>query len=257
MPVQQTPTVLKELSPHFPKKIPFIIVSKGILIESATDFPFLSGWIDNFIPGHPVFVLSGPNLAGEIAKGLPAAATLAFPDAALAQEMAKSLWHTQFRLYPSTDRFGVEFCGAVKNVYAIACGICVGMNLGQNALASLMTRSLAEMKRLGLAMGADIETFLGLAGVGDLMLTCTSIQSRNMSFGMELAKGNSVAEISAHRHTIAEGVATSKALNQIIKAKTLSMPIADAIFAIVHQGANVKTVISELLNRQSNQFESF
>lgn len=255
-PVQQTPVILKEISPYLPSNVPFMVVSKGILTENTLSVPFISDWIEHYLPGHPVFVLSGPNFAGEIARCLPAAATLAHPDTNLVKAMAESLWHTHFRMYPSTDRRGVEFCGAIKNIYAIACGICVGLNLGQNALATLVTRGLAEIKRLGIAVGADHDTFLGLAGVGDLMLTCTSTQSRNMSLGIELAKGRSIAEILAERKTVSEGVATSKALNELIIAKEVPMRIASAIYQILHKNESVNSVISDLLSRQELRFEA-
>lgn len=255
-PVQQTSLILSEISSFLPAKVSFMVVSKGILTENPVKTPFVSDWIEQHLPGHPVFVLSGPNFAGEIARCLPAAATLAHPDAVAVKEMAETLWHTHFRLYPSTDRRGVEFCGAVKNVYAIACGLSVGLNLGQNALATLMTRSLAEIKRLGVAMGAHPDTFLGLSGVGDLMLTCTSTQSRNMSLGIELAKGRSIADILAERKTVAEGVATSKALNELITMKALSMRVANAVYQIVHHGDSVDSVISDLLSRHEVRFEA-
>ena len=255
-PVQQTTTILSEISIFLPARVPFIVVAKGILTENPLQTPFISDWIAQNMPDHPVFVLSGPNFAGEIARCLPAAATLAHPDANLVKEMAESLWHTHFRLYPSTDRRGVECWGAVKNVYAIACGICVGLNLGQNALATLVTRSLAEIKRLGVAMGAHPDTFLGLSGVGDLMLTCTSTQSRNMSLGIELAKGRSLNEILAERKTVAEGIATSKALNELIIAKALPMRVANAVYQILHKGDSVGSVISDLLSRHEVRFEA-
>ncbi|MES2252942.1 MAG: NAD(P)H-dependent glycerol-3-phosphate dehydrogenase [Pseudomonadota bacterium] len=256
IPVQQTPSILNEISMFLPSKVPFLVVSKGILTEKTLQTPFISDWIEQNIPDHPVFVLSGPNFAGEIARCLPAAATLAHPDPIAVKKMAESLWHTHFRLYPSTDRRGVEFCGAVKNVYAIACGICSGLNLGHNALATLITRCLAEIKRLGVGMGAQPDTFLGLSGVGDLMLTCTSTQSRNMSFGIELAKGRSVAEILTERKTVAEGIATSKALNDLVLANALPMRVANAVYSIVHQGVSVDSVISDLLSRHEVCFES-
>jgi len=255
-PVQQTPTILNEISSFLPGNVPFLVASKGILMEKTRLTPFISDWIEQNIPGHPVFVLSGPNFAGEIARCLPAAATLAHPDPIAVKEMAENLWHTHFRIYPSTDRRGVEFCGAAKNVYAIACGICVGLNLGHNALATLITRSLAEIKRIGVAMGAEPNTFLGLSGVGDLMLTCTSTQSRNMSLGIELAKGRSVAEVLIERKTVAEGIATSKALNDLITGAALTKRVADAVYSIVHQNVTVDSVISELLTRHEVCFES-
>ncbi len=255
IPVQQAPTLIKSLSSYFSQRTPLIVVSKGILIENTDQTPFLSDWLEFNLPNNPVYVLSGPNFAMEIAQGLPAAATLAHIDAIQAKNMVEILWDTHFRLYPSTDRRGVEFCGAIKNVYAIACGLCVGLNLGQNALASLVTRSLAEMKRLGLAMGASLDTFLGLAGVGDLMLTCTSIQSRNMSYGIELAQGVSPCQIQAKRNSVTEGVATSRALQNIIHQKKIVMPIANAVFDIVHNGFPVEKVISDLLSRQNIYFE--
>ncbi|MDP3372336.1 MAG: NAD(P)H-dependent glycerol-3-phosphate dehydrogenase [Candidatus Paracaedibacteraceae bacterium] len=254
-PVQRTPEILNEYKNVLPHEVPLIIASKGILTTDPFNTPFISSWLKKHMPSHPVYVLSGPNFASEIARGLPAAATLAHFDTMAAKEMAITLWHEHFRIYPSIDQLGVEFCGAVKNVYAIACGICVGLNLGQNALATLVTRGLAEIKRLGIRQGAHADTFLGLSGVGDLMLTCTSTQSRNMTLGIELAKGRSVADIMAERHTIAEGVATSKALHDLVKKSDISMPIAAAVYQIVHENESVKDVISGLLSRHEVRFE--
>lgn len=255
-PVQRTPEILSEFINVFSQGVPLVVASKGILTADPLNIPFISSWLKKHMPSHPVYVLSGPNFANEIARGLPAAATLAHYDAVAVKEMATTLWHEHFRIYPSTDQLGVEFCGAVKNVYAIACGICTGLNLGQNALATLVTRSLAEMKRLGIVQGAQADTFLGLSGVGDLMLTCTSTQSRNMTLGIELAKGRSVADIIAERHTIAEGVGTSKALHLVLKKCDISMPIAAAVYQIVHENESVKDVISKLLSRHEVRFES-
>lgn len=254
-PTQQTPTLLSELKPFLPSGAPLLIVSKGILMADPLSEPFISDWISNHMEGYPIYVMSGPNFAAEIARGLPAAATLAYPDEVAAKEMAESLWHSHFRLYPATDRRGVEIAGAVKNVYAIACGICVGLNLGQSALAATITRSLAEIKRLGMAMGARADTFLGLSGVGDLTMTCSSPQSRNMTLGLELAKGRVVADILAERHTVAEGVATSKALHILSAHYGVPMCLADAVYQIVHGGETVDAVIPELLSRHTVRFE--
>ncbi len=255
-PTQQTPTLLSELKHFLPAGVPLMIVSKGILIEDPLHEPFMSDWLSNHMAGHPVYVMSGPNFAAEIARGLPAAATLAFPDEVVVKTMAESLWHSHFRLYPTTDRRGVEVAGAVKNVYAIACGICVGLNLGQSALAATITRSLAEIKRLGMAMGARADTFLGLSGVGDLTMTCSSSQSRNMTLGLELAKGRAVADILSERYTVAEGVATSKALHVLSAHYGVPMRLADAVYKIVHEGEAVDSVIPELLSRHIVRFEA-
>lgn len=255
-PVQRTPEILSELSTFIPNHAALIIASKGVLTADPINMPFISNWLEQHLPNNSIYILSGPNFAAEIARDLPAAATLAHKNSEAVKEMAQILWHEGYRIYPSVDQIGVEFAGAAKNVYAIACGICVGLNLGQNALATLVTRGLAEMKRLGLIMGAEPETFLGLAGVGDLMLTCTSTQSRNMTLGVELSKERLISDILAERHTIAEGVATSKALYELSVTHNVSMPIAEAVYKIIHEDKHVKDVISKLLNRHEIRFEA-
>lgn len=254
-PTQQTPTIMTDLRSLVPDSASLMIVSKGILTENPLKEPFISDWLLNHFPNHSIYIMSGPNFAAEIARDLPAASTLAHRDEGAAKDMAEALWHSHFRFYPTTDCRGVEIAGAIKNVYAIACGICVGLNLGQSALAAVITRSLAEIKRLGMVMGAKPETFLGLSGVGDLTMTCSSPISRNMTLGMELAKGRGIADILAERHTIAEGVATSKALHMLKAHYGVSMRLADAIYQIVHGGQSVDAVIPELLSRHVVRFE--
>jgi glycerol-3-phosphate dehydrogenase (NAD(P)+) len=180
---------------------------------------------------------------------LPTAVTLAARDRALADAVAQALSGRTFRPYASDDPVGVEIGGAVKNVIAIACGIVVGRGLGENARAALLTRGLAEMTRLGVAKGAKAETFMGLSGLGDLALTCGSPQSRNMSLGIAIGQGRTLAEILAERRSVAEGVATSTAVVSLAHRLGVEMPISSAVDAVLHHGADIDKTVASLLSR--------
>lgn len=247
-PTQHTPDILRSFAPLIPSSCRLVIACKGILQKDTHTTPFVSTWIEKNLPNH-YFVLSGPNFAHEIAKGLPAAATLAGKNSASTLDLCHHLRHDYWRLYPSCDVVGVSLSGAIKNVYAIASGICHGLSLGQNAMAALVTRSLAEMKRLGLVMGATVDTFMGLSGIGDLMLSCQSTQSRNMSLGVSLANGQALESILASRHSIAEGVYTTKALMDLIEPLAIRMPIARSVHQILYDGASIPAVIHGLLHQ--------
>ena len=193
--------------------------------------------------------LSGPSFAAEVARGLPCALTLASTDAAFAREAAATLHGGRMRVYYSTDLVGVEIGGAVKNVMAIAAGISDGLGLGLNARAALVTRGLAEMARLGAALGGRTETLFGLAGAGDLILTATGELSRNRRVGLELAKGRALADILAHLGHVAEGVRSAKEVARIARSKGLDMPVSDAVNAVLDGSLTPAAAVERLLSR--------
>lgn len=193
-----------------------------------------------------IYVLSGPTFAIEVAKGYPTAVTLAGDNTAPLKSLISS---PNFRVYESTDSTGACIYGACKNVLAIACGITVGKNMGDNAKSALITRGIAEIGRLSLAAGGHPETAGGLCAIGDILLTCSSMQSRNMSLGVALGQGKSVTEILQNRIVITEGVANAKILYQFAKKYTTEMPICNAVYHIINGHISVETAITELLNR--------
>ena len=224
---------------------PLVLCSKGI--EAGTG-ELMSEVAAEAVPGAPIAVLSGPTFAHEVAKGLPTAVTLACTDEAAGAALADRLAQPTFRPYAADDVIGAEVGGAVKNVLAIACGAVVGRQLGENAKAALIARGFAEMLRFGLAKGAQAATLGGLSGLGDLVLTCSSPQSRNMSLGMGLGQGRSAAELLAERRTVAEGAHTAPVLLQAAKELGVDMPITQAVVDLL-AGAAIGEVIGRLLNR--------
>ncbi len=245
-PAQHLRGLLTLLSPRVPRGVPLVLCAKGIEQRSGL---FLHEVIAEAMPGHPVAALSGPTFASEVARGLPTAVTLACPDAGLGWGLVHALGTRTFRPYWQADLIGAEVGGAVKNVLAIACGIATGLALGDNARAALVTRGLAELARLGQALGARPETLMGLSGLGDLILTCGSPQSRNMSLGMALGQGRRLEDILAERHTVAEGVATAQAVQAVAARWGVEMPICQAVNAILHQGVDVSSMLQGLLER--------
>lgn len=199
--------------------------------------------------GPPGAVLSGPSFAQEVAAGLPAALTLAAADAALAARAAQALHGPALRVYSHDDVIGVEVGGAVKNVIAIAAGVCDGLGLGLNARAALITRGLAEMTRLGIALGARAETFTGLAGIGDLLLTCTGDLSRNRRVGLALARGEAAASAQAGLGHVAEGVFTAGEVSRRAAALGVEMPITDAVCRVLAQPGSAAGIVRSLLAR--------
>lgn len=200
-------------------------------------------------PSNPIALLSGPSFAADVARGLPTAVTLASRDARLIADVQERLGQPRFRIYPTDDMIGVEIGGAVKNVLAIACGVADGRGFGDNARAALITRGLAEIMRLGLSMGARLETLAGLSGLGDLVLTCTSGQSRNYALGLALGQGLSLQEASAAGRGVAEGVSSAAALAALARARGVETPIIEAVSAVLHGGAKVEDAIAGLLAR--------
>jgi glycerol-3-phosphate dehydrogenase (NAD(P)+) len=196
-----------------------------------------------------IAVISGPSFALETARGEPTAVVLASRDAALATELQEEFAAPGFRLYTNDDVLGVELAGAMKNVMAIAAGACQGLGLGSNALAALITRGLAEMSRLAVALGARRETLSGLAGLGDLVLTCTGSLSRNRHVGIELGKGHTLLEIMANMRTVAEGVNTAAPLLALAREHQIEMPITEQVDAILHAGKSPKDAIRDIMER--------
>lgn len=225
---------------------PLVICAKGIDLETGQ---LMTEVVAEALPRHPTSVLSGPTFAAEVAADLPTALTVGCMERGLAEKVADLLGATRFRIYMSHDPVGVEIGGAVKNVIAIACGVIVGAGLGENARAAVVTRGLAEVIRLAIAKGGKPPTLSGLSGIGDMMLTCNSFQSRNMSLGAELGKGRSLDEIMAERKTVAEGVWTASAVNKLAKELKIEMPICQAMNAVLHEGLGVPDMIDGLLAR--------
>jgi glycerol-3-phosphate dehydrogenase (NAD(P)+) len=230
---------------RFKPSATLVICAKGIEQSSGL---LMGEVVAEAAPAHAMAVLSGPTFAHEVAKGLPTGITLACADAQLGQALIAALGQPMFRPYYSADVIGAEIGGAVKNVLAIACGIAAGRGLGENAKATLITRGLAEMLRFAEAKGADPQTLMGLCGLGDLILTCGSPQSRNMSLGMQLGSGMSVADALSGKRTVAEGAATAPVLARVAQALGVDMPICQAVQAIL-AGADVSAEITALLAR--------
>ena len=225
---------------------PLVICAKGV--EQKT-LRLMSEVLADTASGHPVAVLSGPTFAAELAKNLPTAVTLAAHDEELARALIEALGHNRFRPYQSGDVVGAQIGGAVKNVLAIASGIVAGARLGDNAAAALITRGLAEIMRLGAALGAQRETLMGLSGLGDLVLTCGSVQSRNMSLGKALGEGRKLADIMAERRSVAEGVYTASGVVALAAKHGIDMPICGAMDRVLNHGAAVGDEVEALLSR--------
>lgn len=205
--------------------------------------------VEELLAQTPCGVLSGPSFAREVALGLPTALTLASRDEEFARQTALALHSSRLRIYASNDVMGVELGGAVKNVLAIAAGISDGMGFGHNARAALITRGLAEITRLGLVLGGRQETFMGLAGMGDLILTCTGDLSRNRQVGLQLAQGKSLEAILRDLGHVAEGVNTAREAVELAQEHKVDMPITQAVYQVLYQGLAPRTAVAELLNR--------
>jgi glycerol-3-phosphate dehydrogenase (NAD(P)+) len=246
IPAQLLRSVILTLKDRLPSGLPVLLCSKGIEAGSLKTMSEVSA---ELLPNSPSAVLSGPTFATEVAGDLPTAVTIASQDAALARAFAEALGSGRFRPYLSDDPTGAEIGGAVKNVIAIACGTVVGRGLGENARASLITRGLAEMIRMGRAKGARAETFRGLSGLGDLVLTCGTDQSRNYAVGLALGRGQLLGDALAARRSVVEGVATAAAVLGLAQRLGVEMPICEAVEAVLHRGASIETVIDRLLRR--------
>lgn len=245
VPAQSSREVATAIAPHLPARIPVIACSKGI--ERGTR-KFMTEVIADSIPNAIPAILSGPGFAEDVVRGMPTAVTLAAPEENIASDLAQALGSATFRPYHSTDLRGVEIGGAAKNVLAIAAGIVSGRGLGASAAAALTTRGFAELIRFGRACGAQPETLMGLSGLGDLILTCSSAQSRNFTFGVNIGKGHAPETIETTTG-LAEGFHTASVLVEMANERKVDMPIASAVAAVLAGRSSVDEAIEALLNR--------
>jgi len=246
IPTQYIQATLEPLKKIIKRNCILVNCAKGIDIRSTS---LISEVINKTLPNNRLAIMSGPNFALEIALGKPTATLIAAQKISDAKYIANLISSKTFRPYLSSDIIGAQICGAMKNVYAIGCGIIVGKNFGENAVASVIARSFAEIKSVGKKLGAQPETLSGLSGLGDLFLTCSSKKSRNFSLGFDLAKGKKLENLLRNKKTIAEGAYTVKAIKKLGKKLKLSLPLNDAIYKILYQNKNINNTISELLNR--------
>ncbi|MBJ6988611.1 NAD(P)H-dependent glycerol-3-phosphate dehydrogenase [Devosia sp. MC521] len=246
VPAQTTRSVLAALDPRLLHNKPVILSAKGL--EQGT-LERQSAIVEQLCPTAVPYVLSGPSFAADLASGRPTAVTLAGDDDEATEAIAAALAGPSFRLYAADDRTGVEIAGALKNVYALACGAIEGANLGASARAALIARGYAEMARMVTAMGGSASTLTGLAGMGDLTLTCTSNQSRNYQFGIALGAGSSTQDILASGAKLAEGVATAPVAAALAKTLGVDAPLIDAVDAVVSGTSNIATVVAGLMSR--------
>lgn len=252
MPSHHTRRVFRDMSPHLHEGMLFVSATKGVenetllrMSEVIREIIAENGW------NPRIGAMSGPSFAKEVAKGDPTAITIASKDAELASTVQREFSDHTFRIYTNDDVIGVELGGALKNVIAIAAGVCDGLGLGHNTIAALITRGLAEIARLAVKCGARQETLAGLAGMGDLVLTCTGGLSRNRTVGVELGKGRKLDQIIAGMHgMVAEGVLTTNAAVGLAKKMSVEMPITEQMYAILHEGKSPKDSMVELMTRR-------
>jgi glycerol-3-phosphate dehydrogenase (NAD(P)+) len=246
VPAQHLRGTLQQFAPYGRAGLPIALCAKGI---EAPSLNLMTEVLAQTMPTAAPAVLSGPSFAAEVARGLPTAITLACPDPDLGKALAEAIATPAFRPYLSTDMIGAEAGGAIKNVLAIACGIVEGRGLGRSAHAALVTRGFAELTRLAVALGGRAETVAGLCGLGDLVLTCSSAQSRNMSVGLALGRGESLEAALAGKLSVAEGVASAPAVRQLARQLGVETPISDAVAAILAGEIGVDAAIAGLLAR--------
>ena len=246
VPTQYIQATLNPLKKIIKKNCILVNCAKGIDIKSTS---LISEVINKILPSNKLAIMSGPNFALEIALGKPTASLIATQKLSDAKFIANLISSKTFRPYLSNDIIGAQICGAMKNIYAIGCGIIVGKNFGENAVASVISRSFAEIKSVGKKLGAQPETLSGLSGLGDLFLTCSSKKSRNFSLGFDLAKGKKLENILRSKKTIAEGAYTVRAIKKLGVKLKLSLPLNDAIYKILYQDKDINKTIGELLSR--------
>ncbi len=245
-PAQHLRATLAAFAPHVRDGLQILLCAKGV---EQGSLKLMTEVLAETIPQAAPAVLSGPSFAGEVARGLPTAVTLACPDEGRARDLAELIATPTFRPYFATDMIGAEAGGAVKNVLAIACGIVEGRGLGRSAHAALITRGFSELTRLAVALGGEAETVAGLCGLGDLVLTCSSPQSRNMSVGLALGRGQTLDEALAGKLSVAEGVASAPAVRQLARKLGVDVPICEATAAILAGEVDVDAAIRGLLSR--------
>ena len=245
-PAQHLRGVLSGFAPHARAGLPVVLCAKGV---ERGSLKLMTQVLAEVLPQAAPAVLSGPSFAAEVARALPTAVTLACPDAALGEALARAFAAPGFRPYLTDDVVGAEAGGAVKNVLAIACGVVEGRGLGRSAHAALITRGFAEMTRLGVALGGRAETLVGLCGLGDLVLTCSSPQSRNMSVGLALGRGETLQAALAGKLTVAEGVSSAPAVRALAARLGVDMPICEAVASVLAGETPVEAAMAALLSR--------
>lgn len=245
--------VAKKASPYIKKDARVINVAKGI---EEGSYKLLTEVIEEELPNNPVAVLSGPSHAEEVGDEIPTTVVASAKDMALAEEIQDLFMTSYFRVYTNDDLVGVEIGGAIKNIIAFAAGICDGIGYGDNAKAALMTRGMSEIIRAGEALGGNKETFFGLTGMGDLIVTCTSIHSRNRRAGILIGKGKSLEEATKEVGMVVEGVKACKAFYHLKEEKNISMPITNSLYEVLFHGKNPETAVMELMmrDRKREQF---
>lgn len=248
VPSQGFRTTLQQAAPHIRPWVPIVSLSKGLEPGSLLR---MSQVANEVMPGHPVAVLTGPNLASEIAVGQPAASVVAIDDAVIATALQQLFSGATFRVYTNPDVIGCEIAGVVKNVIAIASGIAMGMGFGDNTRATLLTRGLAEMTRLATALGGSPESLAGLAGMGDLIATCSSTASRNTSVGVRLGQGETIEDIVASMSMVAEGVRSSAVVLELARQHGVDMPITEQVVAVCHESKSASAALVALMSRQA------
>mgnify|MGYP001579585559 CR=1 FL=1 len=249
-PSQYLRSVLKKIGTFdFSQKI-ILSVMKGIDTKSLER---MSQIIHSELGNVHLAVLSGPTIAVEVAKGIPSTAVIACHNRNIAQTLQKLINSEQFRIYTNADVIGVELGGSIKNIIAIACGVCDGLGLGSNTKAAILTRGLAEMARLGAALGAQTKTFFGLTGLGDLVTTCVSSNSRNRFVGEELAKGKSIQQITGAMSMVAEGVETAKAVYHLGQKMKIPMPISTEVYNIIYKKKKPRQAVNDLMRRETGE----
>lgn len=252
IPTQYKRSSWARLRPFVPAGVPIISVAKGV--ENQTLLRPTQVIADVMSPGvtfsSPLVALSGPNIAGEIARYLPATAVAACDDESLAKRVQQTFSTQWFRVYTNCDVVGVELAGASKNVIAIAAGILDGLAAGNNAKSALVTRGLVEITRLGVAMGAKESTFQGLAGLGDLITTCVSPEGRNRTVGEQIGKGRKLKDILAKMDSVAEGVPTTQSVRELAKRFKVEMPITESVYQVLFEDLDVLQALSQLMSRE-------
>jgi len=246
IPVQYLSSVLGKLKNSLDTKTIFVCCSKGLEMSSLK---LPSQIVSSIFPKNKIAIISGPNFAAEIARGLPAATVVASKNEEVSKKIANLIKSPSLRPYLSSDIIGSQIAGALKNIYAIASGIVVGKKYGENAVASIISRSFAEITTVAKSMDAKKSTLAGLSGMGDLFLTCSSKESRNFSLGIDLAKGKTLNEIIQKKFSIAEGAFTVRALKKLADKEKLDLPINEAVYRVLYRKKNIDSAIQELLNR--------
>ncbi|MGB7285088.1 MAG: NAD(P)H-dependent glycerol-3-phosphate dehydrogenase [Candidatus Acidiferrum sp.] len=249
IPAAHARAVYQHVRPHLLRRAAIVSATKGLEPTTHARASEIISHVVSPDSSPRVAVLSGPSFASEAAAGHPTAVVVASSDFSLANELQEEFASPSFRLYTNEDVLGVELAGAMKNVMAIAAGVCQGLGLGSNPVAALITRGLAEMTRLSVALGARQETLNGLAGLGDLVLTCTGSLSRNRHVGVELGKGRSLVTILQDMKMVAEGVGTAGALLSLARESGMELPITEQVEAILHQGRPPKEAIRNIMER--------